>query len=101
MVKNIFSHKYPQRKNKFKKMVAELWSQRTLNKKSRQMLIIKGSARTNESVSWLSQNPERWNRFQNEYKEEFEVKIKILNELKHKKRDNQVFYLIEAADFIN
>ncbi|BDZ71088.1 hypothetical protein [Methanobacterium petrolearium] len=101
MVKNILSHNYPQRKNKFKKMVAELWSQTTCNKKSRQILLIKGSAKNNESASWLSQNPQRWNKFQNDYKEEFEEKINLLRELKHKKKDNQVFYLIGAADFIN
>lgn len=101
MVKNIISHKYPQRKNKFKKMVTEVWSQGLFNKKSRQILSLKHSTNSNESTKWFSKDPERWNNFQKEYQGEFDEKIKLLDEIKHKKKDNEVFYLIEAADFVN
>lgn len=100
MVKNIVSQKYPQRKNSFKKMVNEFRSQWRYNKKPQQILLTKYSSESNESVRWFSKNPERWKKFQKEYQVEFKEKLELLDKIRDRKKENEVFYLIQAEDFI-
>lgn len=101
MVKNIVSNQYPQRKNKFKKMVDRVRSTGLSGKKVKQLTWLTYSAKSHPMVNWVFEDPERWNKFQNEFQGEFKEKMKLLDEIRDKKKENEVFYLIEPEDFIN
>jgi len=105
MVRTTGSHQFPQRKNKFKKIVGQIWSRRGSNpssKKPQKMALLKYSAKDNESTNWLSKNSERWKKFQKEYQDEFEDKIKLMDEIRDKKKGNEPlngFFTAEDPDF--
>jgi uncharacterized protein YeaO (DUF488 family) len=101
MVKNIVSNQYPQRKSKFKKMVDRVRSKGLSGKKSKQLTWLNYSAKSNPMANWVFKDPERWNRFQKEFQGEFKEKMKLLDEIRDKKKENEVFYLIQLEDFIN
>lgn len=105
MVRTTGSHHFPQRKNKFKKMVGQIWSRRGSNsssKKPQKMALLKYSTKDNESTNWLSKNPERWKKFQKEYQDEFDEKIKLMDEIRDKKKGNEPlngFFTVEDPNF--
>jgi len=101
MVRTTESHHFPQRKNKFKKMLGQIWSRRGSNpssKKPQEMALLKYSTQNNESTNWLSKNPERWKKFQKEYQDEFEDKIKLMDEIRDKKKGNESVYRFFTAE---
>jgi|GEM_PF-1084893 len=94
------SHHFPQRKNKFKKMVGQIWSRggsSSSNKKPQKMPLLR-YAKDNESGNWLSEDPKRWNKFQEEYQDEFEDKIKLMDEIRDKKKGNEALYWFFTAE---
>lgn len=100
MVKKIVSHKYPKRISKFKKMVNEVWS-KTANKKSQKRISFANySLKNNESALWLVNDPERWDRFQEEFQGEFEDKIQLIDKIRGKKKEYEVFYLLQDDYFL-
>lgn len=100
MVKNIVSHKYPQRIIKFKKMVTEARSKTTHKKDPYRIFLAKYSPDDNESPLWLSGDTERWEKFQEDFQEEFEDKMDLMKKIRGKKKQNEVFYLLEEGYFI-
>jgi hypothetical protein len=101
MVRTTGSHHFPQRKNKFKKMVGQIWSRRGSNpssKKPPKMALLKYSTKKNESTNWLSKNPERWKKFQKEYQDEFEDKIKLMDQIRDKKKGSEPLYRFFTAE---
>ena len=56
------------------------------------MALLKYSTKENESTNWLSKNPERWKKFQKEYQNEFIDKIKLMDEIRDKKKGNELLY---------
>lgn len=102
MVKNITSYQYPWRKSKFKKIIDRVWLKRRSDKKSQQIAWIKYSVKSNLTANWFSKDPERWKKFSKEYQEEFEHKIKLMDEIRDRKKENELLYLIntlEDSDF--
>ncbi|KAF5080995.1 hypothetical protein DSECCO2_113380 [anaerobic digester metagenome] len=98
------SHHFPQRKNKFKEMVGKICSSGASNKSSKESkgALLTSSIQTRESANWLSKNPKRWNNFQNQYQNEFDEKIKLMGEIRGKKKDNEVIqslFSFEDSDF--
>ncbi|MBI5460509.1 hypothetical protein [Methanobacterium sp.] len=92
------SHHFPQRKNKFKKMVGRIWSRgrSSSNKKPQKMPLLRYT-KENEG-NWLSEDPKRWNKFQEEYRDEFEDKIKLMDEIRDKKKGNEALYWFFTAE---
>jgi len=62
------------------------------------MALLKYSTKDNESTNWLSQNPERWKKFQKGYQDEFEDKIKLMDEIRDKKKGNEPLYRFFTAE---
>lgn len=101
MVKNIVSNQYPHRKSKFKKMVDGVRSRGLSDRTSKQLTWLVYSAENNPMANWFFKDPERWKKFQNQFQGEFTEKMKLLNEIRGKKKENEVFYLIGPEDFID
>jgi len=100
MVKNIVSHKYPQRIIKFKKMVNEVWFKTVNQKNQKRISLANYSLKKNESDLWLSNDSERWEKFQEEFQGEFEDKIQLIGKIRGKKREYEVFYLLQDDYFL-
>jgi len=89
------SHHFPQRKNKFKKMVGKICSRRGFHKSrkdSKESTLLTSPIKTSESTICLSKNPKRWKKFQKQYQPEFDEKIKLLDEIRDRKKDNDVIH---------
>jgi uncharacterized protein YeaO (DUF488 family) len=56
-----------------------------LKRKIKLDLWLKDTACTGNS---FTNDPDRWNKFQNKYKEEFEKKIRLIDEIWEKKKEN-------------
>ncbi|MDO5835334.1 MAG: hypothetical protein Q4P17_02395 [Methanobacterium sp.] len=98
------SHHFPLRKNKFKKMVGKICSREGSNKSkdSKESLLLQNLMKANESTNWLSKNPKRWKRFQKQYQHEFDEKIKLMDEIRDRKKDDDVIqslFSLEDSDF--
>jgi len=96
MVKNIGSYQYPQRKSKFKKMVDQFRSKRS-TKKLQKIQWLKFSQKNSTTPNWFFKDPERWNKFQDEYQDEFEEKIKLMDEIRDKKKETESLNWISTA----
>lgn len=101
MVKDIVSYQYPRRKTKFKKIVDRVWLNRQTDKKSQQITWIKYCVKSSLTANWFSKDPERWKNFRNEYQGEFENKLKLLDEIRDRKKENVLVYSINAAEDID
>jgi hypothetical protein len=87
MVNTTGSHHFPQRKNKFKKMAGQIWSRGSGGSNKKPLILpLLRYAVDHESGNWLSKDPKRWNKFQEEYQDEFEDKIKLMDEIRVEKR---------------
>jgi len=97
------SHHFPQRKNKFKKMVGKICSREGSNSKdSKEVIVPTPSTKTNEPTNWLSKNPKRWKKFQKQYQHEFDEKIKLMDEIRDRKKDNDTIhslFSLQDSDF--
>jgi uncharacterized protein YeaO (DUF488 family) len=85
MVKIIKAFKFPDRKDSFRDMVDKLCSQRMFKEKNKLDLWLKDTAC---SSNRFANDPDRWKKFQNKYKEEFEKKIRLIDEIWEKKKEN-------------
>ncbi|NYB52267.1 MAG: hypothetical protein HVN35_06915 [Methanobacteriaceae archaeon] len=94
MVKNIPSVRFPQRKNQFKKMMDKVRSRVVPSKKSEQILWLKHSAQSTRTAKWIFKDPRRWERFLEEYHEEFNKKIKLMDEIRDKKIEYEKNYWV-------
>ncbi|MCC7551433.1 hypothetical protein [Methanobacterium ferruginis] len=99
MVKNIGSNQYPQRKSKFKRMLDQFSSKRSINK-SQQLLWLRYSTKIG-TTNWLSKDSERWNKFQDEFQDEFEEKIKLMDAIRHKKKENEPLNWVNTSKSTN
>ena len=66
------------------------------------MALLKYSTENNEPTNWLSKNPERWKKFQKDYRAEFDEKIKLMDRIRDKKKGNEPlngFFTAEDPDF--
>jgi uncharacterized protein YeaO (DUF488 family) len=98
------SHHLPQRKNKFKKMVGKLCSRGGSNKSSKELggVLLTSSIQSSESTNWLSKNTKRWKKFQKQYQHEFDEKIKLMDEIRDRKKDNDAInslFSLQDSDF--
>lgn len=99
------SHHFPQRKNKFKKMVGKICSREGSHKSckdSKEVTLLTPPIKTNESTNCLSKNPKRWKKFQKQYQHEFDEKIKLMDEIRDRKKDNDAIHSIfslQDSDF--
>ena len=99
MVNKIITHTFPQRKNEFKEMVGQisLKSGSTLELKS--FLGLQHSARKEEKVNLFFKDSERWENFQNHYQDEFDNKIRLMDEIRGKKKEDELLRWIFATDY--
>jgi len=99
------SHHFPQRKNKFKKMVGKICSRKgsqKSSKDSKELILLTPSIKMNEPTNCLSKNPKRWEKFQKQYQPEFDEKIKLMDEIRDRKKDNDVIhslFSLQDSDF--
>lgn len=85
MVKIIRVYKFPDRKDNFRIMVNDLCSEGLFKEKNKLDLWLKDTAC---SSNRFANDPERWKKFQSIYKEEFENKIRLIDEIWEKKKEN-------------
>ena len=85
MVKIIRAYKFPDRKVNFRIMVDNLCSEGLFKEKNKLDIWLKDTAC---SSNRFANDPERWNKFQSIYKEEFENKIRIIDKIWEKKKEN-------------
>ncbi len=97
MVKNIRSIRFPERKTQFKKRMDQVRSRSVPGKKSQQVLWLKHAAQSTGTAKWIFKDPGRWNRFLEEYHEEFEEKIKLMDEIRDKKIEDEILDWINAT----
>ena len=97
MVKNIRSIRFPERKTQFKKRMDQVRSTSGPGKKSQQILWLKNVAQSNGTAKWIFKDPGRWKRFLEEYHEEFEEKIKLMDEIRDKKIEDEIIAWVNAA----
>jgi uncharacterized protein YeaO (DUF488 family) len=85
MVKIIKAYEFLDRKDNFRDMVNKLCSQGMFKEKNKLDLWLKDTACNSNRIA---NDPDRWNKFQNKYKEEFEKKIRLIDEIWEKKKEN-------------
>ncbi len=78
----------------------EVWSNTANQKDSQRIFFSKYSLKNNESSLWSSKDPERWEKFQEDFQSEFEDKIQLLDKIRDKKKENKIFYLLQEGYFI-
>jgi len=83
MVKISRAYELPDRKDNFKNMVDNFRSRGIFKEKIKLDLWLKNAEC---SSNRLAKDFERWERFQNVYKEEFENKIRLIDKIGEKKR---------------
>jgi hypothetical protein len=97
MVKNVRSIRFPERKNQFKKKMDHERSRRAPSKKSQQILLLKHASESTGTAKWIFKDPGRWKRFLEEYHDEFEEKIKLMDEIRDKKIEDEILDWINKA----
>lgn len=87
MIKTIPPYQLPERKNNFKNMVDKLRIPES-GKQPELELWLKSNFSSERMGSEFIKNPKRWDKFQNKYKNEFEEKIKLMEEIRQDKIEN-------------
>jgi uncharacterized protein YeaO (DUF488 family) len=85
MVKIIRAYKFPDRKDNFRIMVDNLCSEGLFKEKIKLDLWLKNAEC---SSNRLANDSERWDKFQSIYKEEFDYKIRLIDKIWEKKKEN-------------
>jgi uncharacterized protein YeaO (DUF488 family) len=85
MVKIIRAYKFLERKDNFRNMADNFCFHGLFKEKIKLDLWLKNAEC---SSNRLANDSERWNKFQSMYKEEFENKIRLIDEIWEKKKEN-------------
>jgi len=97
MVGDIDTKKYPVRKYNFKNLMDELCSQGGSCKGANLCSLLEDSSSDEDGIHILFKDPERWGKFQSDYQGEFEDKIKLMDKIRDRKKENEPLNWINAA----
>ena len=81
----------------FRILVDRLWPRGISKEKANLDLWLKEIAPTSELRKWFSHDPERWEQFQEKYKQELEDKPELLKQIKEAENENKTVTLVYAA----
>jgi hypothetical protein len=98
MVKSITTYQFPQRKNEFREMVGQMGLIGGSSKRAQQFLWLGNTLKRDETASLFLEDPDRWTKFQKEYKEEFNDKIKLITRIRDKKIGFEPFYWLFSTE---
>lgn len=96
MIKTIPPYQLPERKNNFKIMVDKLRIPEC-EKQPGLELWLKNSAYSEKIGNEFIKNPKRWDKFHSKYKNEFEKKIKLMEEIRQNKIENSPLIWIDKT----
>lgn len=81
----------------FRILVDRLWPRGISKEKAKLDLWLKDVAPSNELRKWFAHDPERWDEFQDEYKEELNDKKELLKQIKDADKENPTVTLVYGA----
>lgn len=88
MIKTIPTYPFPERKNNFRIMMDKFRSSES--RENLQLdLWVKKATNSSSLENEFSNNTKRWNKFQNNFRNEFHEKIKLMEEIRETKIENR------------
>ncbi len=81
----------------FRILVDRIWPRGVSKEKANLDLWIKEIAPSNDLRKWFSHDPEKWNEFENKYKDELKDKKKLIDKIKKIEKDKKRVTLIYSA----
>jgi uncharacterized protein YeaO (DUF488 family) len=98
MVKTVPTYLLPEKKNSFKILVDKIRSPasgKTINQDPR----LKKGKYSEKSAKYFATDPQRWNKFQNRYSDEFHGKIRLMEEIRQRKIEKKPLTWIYAPRY--
>lgn len=81
----------------FRILVDKLWPRGVSKEKANLDLWMKEIAPSDDLRKWFSHDPEKWNKFENRYKDELKDKKEFINKIKEIEKDKGKVTLIYSA----